>query len=416
MLVPTIPQLEMTEPILSRSALTRVLQSLLMAEFKAARGGAFREEEFPPSLLQPWSEDLNIAGNGSYSLGCDSLELMGLAAATNEMFHPSQANLDTGMLSARTFGEWLDIIQNGWRAGVAEVTFQTSGSTGTPKRRTHPFSHLQTEVDYLARMFMGQRRIVALTPPHHIYGFIFTAMLSDRLGLEVASSKRTGLRGEQLELLSGDLIVAIPEQWQFLDGTVRNWPKDIHGVVSTAPCPRQFIQALIEAGLQGMTEIYGSTETSGIGTRTWPAEKYRLMPHWRPETTSELHECGLIHDSGMSVKLMDRVNFSEDGCFLLAGRLDGSVQVGGTNVYPARIAALLASLPGVADAAVRLMRPEEGTRLKAFVVPDSEFPQDNLRKELEVWIKTHLTTMERPKSITLGPDMPTALPGCGVDW
>jgi long-chain acyl-CoA synthetase len=265
-------------------------------------------------------------------------------------------------------------------------------------------------------MFMGRRRIVALAPPHHIYGFIFTAMLSDRLGLEVASSKRTALRGKQQELRSGDLIVAIPEQWQFLNRTVQEWPKHVHGVVSTAACPRELTESLMERGLEGMTEIYGSTETSGIGTRTWPGDKYRLMPQWRLATASDLQECGLIHDSGMNVKVMDRVNFSEDGCFLLAGRLDGSVQVGGTNVYPARIATLLASVSGVADAAVRLMRPEEGGRLKAFVVPDSEFPQDILRKELEVWIETHLSTMERPKAITFGPDMPAALPGFGVDW
>jgi long-chain acyl-CoA synthetase len=402
--------------LLSRSALKQVLQSLLIAELKVARGGTFGGGDLPRSPARPFAEELNIAGNGTDSLGCDSLEAIGLAAAANEMFHPSPANLDIGMLAARTFGEWVDIIESGWRAGVAHVTFRTSGSTGTPKRCTHGFSHLQTETGYLAGIFTGRRRIVALAPSHHLFGFLSTAMLADRLGLGVVSTGATDLPLEQLELRSGDLVVAVPEQWQFLNRTVQEWPKDVEGVVSAAPCPPDLIRSLTEAGLQGMTEIYGSTETSGVGTRRWPADNYRLMPHWRFATAGDSLEGGLIHDSGMRVQLMDRVDLRPDGGFLLAGRLDGSVQVGGTNVYPARIAALLAARPGVADAAVRFMRPDEGMRLKAFIVPDSELSHDILRRELELWIETHLTAMERPRSLSIGPAMPAGSLGPTFDW
>jgi len=376
----------------------------------------FRGHELRHSFSGEWSEDFSIVGNGSDSLGCDSLEVLGLAAATNEMFQLADANLDTEVFSARTFGGWLDIIEAGWRAGIAHITFRTSGSTGTPKRCTHEFAHLQTEVRSLADMFNTQRRIVALVGTHHLYGFIFTAMLPDRRGLEVAPDVGTGRVGLPHWLRSGDLIISIPEQWQFLNRTLTTWPKQIEGVTSTAPCSRDLIRSLVERGLRGMTEIYGSSETSGIGTRKWPEDAYRLMPHWHSVPASDLERTNLIHDSGMRVQLMDRIQFSQNGCFELAGRLDGLVQVGGTNVCPARIAAMLASRPGVANASVRLMRSEEGMRMKALIVSDSESSQEVLHHELEVWIETHLTAAERPKALTFGPTIPMDSLGRALDW
>jgi long-chain acyl-CoA synthetase len=172
----------------------------------------------------------------------------------------------------------------------------------------------------------------------------------------------------------------------------------------------------MQAGLHRMTEVYGATETSGIGTRVWPEDAYRLMPHWHPTNTNDPQKTNLVHASGMQVQAMDRIFFQEDGCFVLGGRLDGSVQVYGTNVYPARIAALLISRPGVCGAAVRLMRPEEGMLLKAFIVPEPETSRDIVRRELEGWIKTHLTAAESPKALTFGPAIPTDSLGNALDW
>jgi long-chain acyl-CoA synthetase len=406
----------MTLPFLSRRALTRVLQSLLETELKAARGGVSRDEKVPHPLSRTWPEDLIIAGDGSHSLGCDSLEVIGLAAATNEMFHLSDVNIDIELFSAKTFGDWLDIIEAGWQAGVVHITFRTSGSTGTPKRCTHEFTHLQVEVCHLAEMFVTRTRVVGLALAHHIFGFIFTAMLPDQLGIDVLSDKRIRQAGSDHWLRRGDLVVSIPEHWQFLNQTLAKWPEGVNGVVSTGPCSRRLIDSLMETGLDGMTEIYGSTETAGIGTRAWPEKTYRLMPHWRPETTSDRRKTDLIHNSGMRVQLMDRIQLCDDGSFYLSGRLDGSVQVGGTNVYPARIAALLVSRPGVADATVRLMRPDEGMRLKAFIVPSSELPQDILRRDLEFWIQTHLTTPERPKRLAFGLAKPIDSLSSELDW
>jgi acyl-coenzyme A synthetase/AMP-(fatty) acid ligase len=55
-------------------------------------------------------------------------------------------------------------------------------------------------------------------------------------------------------------------------------------------------------------------------------------------------------------------------------------------------------------------------RLKAFIVPEPETSQDIVRRELEGWIKTHLTAVERPKALTFGPAIPTDSLGNPLDW
>ncbi len=93
------------------------------------------------------------------------------------------------------------------------------------------------------------------------------------------------------------------------------------------------------------------------------------------------------------------------------------VQVGGINVSPQRVAAALAQRPGVAQATVRLMNPDEGTRLKAFIVPrEATADTAALEAELWTWIDEHLAAAERPKSIVFGNVLPVGPLGKAADW
>jgi acyl-coenzyme A synthetase/AMP-(fatty) acid ligase len=91
--------------------------------------------------------------------------------------------------------------------------------------------------------------------------------------------------------------------------------------------------------------------------------------------------------------------------------------VGGVNVSPARVRACLLEHPLVQDAAVRLMRPEEGHRLKAFIVPRPELPPgDDWQTELRRWIDGRLTPPERPRALRFGPALPQGTMGKDADW
>ncbi len=97
--------------------------------------------------------------------------------------------------------------------------------------------------------------------------------------------------------------------------------------------------------------------------------------------------------------------------------MDAAVQVGGHNVYPSHVAARLREHPEVEAAAVRLMTPAEGDRLKAFVVPRRrEACEDLLRRELSQWCHEHLTAPERPRAFSFGAELPTNEQAKPLDW
>ena len=327
------------------------------------------------------------------------------------MFALADAGRHHALALSDRFGEWLDIIEGAWRAGSTTMTFSTSGSTGKPKRCTHALAELDAEARYFAGRFGEYRRVLAFAPAHHIYGFLFSALLPEKLGVPCLD---TAAAIEALATLQrGDLIVAFPERWFWIERVVRRWPCGVHGVTSTAPCPRDLIAALTEAGLGGFSEVYGSSETAGIGVRSWPETAYRLLPRWRfADDEGE----ALTDEAGHRVGLPDSVERQGTDTFVPIARRDGAVQVGGVNVYPDQVAAFLRTCPGVTEAAVRPTHSEHGLRLKAFVVPNGALEEDDLRARLADRIHRDLQPASRPCNLVFGDALPRNAIGKLSDW
>lgn len=411
-----------------RGALARVLQGLMQAELAAARGrrggrhdssspGQSPLDQAPPRRVpprEPWHEDARIAGRSPGDLGCDSLEALWLTSAACEMFHLFEAGEQDAIVRAERFGEWIDIVTRAVARNGARVSFTTSGSTGKPKRCTHRLDDLDRETRHLATLFADRTRVLAFVPAHHIYGFIFTALLPDLLDAAVVDPAHAVQALSTLK--RGDLVVSFPERWMWLERTIRQWPDGVSGVTSTAPCPRALIEALMGQGLAAMTEVYGSSETAGVATRAWPDTGYRLMPHWTFDDGHDAAVTRVIDGSGRCFELPDAVRRAADGRFTIVGRRDDAVQVGGVNVRPDDVAAALRERPGVSDAAVRLMRPDEGLRLKAFIVADVGWNEDDLRSQLDAWMGQALEPAARACALTFGRRLPTNDLGKSADW
>ena len=404
--------------LLSRTALRRVLQSLLAAQSSAAYGLRGSHASRVDRLPAIWPETLQLSDGGHPSLGCDSLERLRLAAAANEMFHLYEGGDEANLLAMDTLGDWLDHIEASLRRGTARVTFQTSGSTGLPKRCCHSIEHLRLEAGALAERFSDRRRIVAMVPAHHIYGFIFTALLADDLRVEVWSAERASPGELARGLRPGDLVVTFPERWVWLERSIPEWPSDIAGVTSTAPCPSGLVSSLKRRGLAGMVDVYGSSETAGIAWRDDPEDAYVLMPHWQfaANSDAETEASSLVHAAGFGAAMPDHVAMVGSRSFRLRGRVDGAVQVGGINVHVDRVANLLADRPGVHAASVRLGGTEYGARLKAFIVPEPGVDPEALEIDLSAWSARHLPTVERPTAFTFGPNLPRSALGKPMDW
>ena len=385
-------------------ALPRWLSDLIRSEARIIR---------PASALPlgVWAPKTRLDEQG---LGFDSLERLQLAAALSEALHMHESGIADFLLAKRSFGEWCAVATQSLDHYSAKLTFRTSGSTGQPRPIVHALRDLHEEVDaLLPLLFDGTTRVVSAVPCHHIYGFLFTVLLPQRLGdiplLEVAGLSPGSLVAS---LRAGDLVVGHPEFWAAAARAVPSgWNSGVCGLTSTAPCPAETAERLDQAGLSQLVEIHGSSETGGIGWRADPDADYALMPQWQRD------EDGDLRRNGVTFTAPDRLEWVESRRYRINGRLDGAVQVGGVNVFPARVEEVLSGHPGVAAASVRLMAPTEGRRLKAFIVPrDPAAEVASLQAALESFALGELPAPERPRAYTFGAQLPRGPLGKLADW
>lgn len=332
------------------------------------------------------------------------------------------------LLDLPTLAEWGDALARQWNGHPEALVFHTSGSTGKPGVWSHPFSVLEQEVRFLASLFLGRSRILTIVPRHHVYGFIFSVLLPQALKCPVVTVPPFPSPSFLSGLRKGDLILAFPLFWkamaQLLDTDRHHLPDGVCGISSTGPCPAEIIHRLLEKGLERMTEIYGSTETSAVGTRHHPDEPYTLLPYWQTCRSGTPGENDIValrrHESSGAVSipypLPDDVSWTGERSFSPMKRKDKAVQVGGVNVYPERIAGIIETHPDVQACKVRLMRPEEGNRLKAFIVPTPDARGKIPGLEFRNWLARQLTSPETPRSFIVGDALPVTPIGKDCDW
>lgn len=384
------------------AVLSRFIADQVASDVSRLRPGATLP---PPST---WTAEMDL---GAAGLGMDSLELVSIASGLSETLHLHRSGIEDYLLARRRLGDWVQIATHGLGVYDQEITFHTSGSTGSPKPCTHRLDGLLREVRTHAALCGPKRRIISLVPGHHIYGFLFTIMLPRLLDAAFVDM-RGRLPGRVLaDLAPGDHVVAVPEQWALLARTGAAGLSGITGVCSTGPLDPAIHRTLTDRGLS-LTEVYGSSETAGIGVRQSPDDPFRLLDGLTLSPDGTQLSSGW---DGMEKQLQDRLIRVDTSHFRLAGRRDGAVQIGGINVFPDRVAAALRGHPAVMDAAVRPLPVPDGLRLKAFIVP-REPDRPDLQQCLSVWAETHLSQPERPKSWTFGPALPTTDMGKPRDW
>ena len=392
------------------TSVERVVRDLLAFELARARPGRALPQ-------QPWPANLDLVAD----LGADSLDLMGAATALGDLLGFSRSGVADALLERALLATWVDTARTSLERHDAELVFRTSGSSGAPKRCPHSLASLWREVDELARLVPGRRRILSAVPAHHIYGCLFTVLLPQAdpqvlcSVLPVLDLRAQSPASLAAQLEPGDLVVAHPDFWAQGAALGPDFPPDVVGVTSTAPCPDAVAQALAGGGLR-LLQVYGSSETAGVGWRDAAGEPYRLLPYWRRTGLDNTLE---REGAGGSVErhaLQDRLVWSGPDLFIPDGRIDDAVQVGGTNVFPAYVAGVLAMHPAVAECVVRPMRADEGARLKAFVVPMGEQAGAVLRTALSRWIGERLAPAERPAAYSFGPALPRQPNGKAADW
>jgi long-chain acyl-CoA synthetase len=408
----------------SNSEALRVCRDIAWSELSANAGMRARLQAAKlqrlDSLLD-WSEQ---------SLAADSLTRTSLATAVATWCDAFDSGYSDLFLARKNTQEWAHAMLRARAASHAvaqaqsgharaAITFSTSGSMGQPKHIRHREATLWQETQGWAQQLVGRKRVVVCCPVHHIYGFIWGVMLPQALGVPVIElAWDSPDLATQLE--SGDLLVAVPTQWQWWTQAqqIQRWPADVIGVSSTAALPAAAAQAAHAQGLKHLLAIYGSTETAGLGWRdevaavTDPqAALYRLGPARRRVPEGEGIAVCLPDGMIAPLVLQDIIEWHSDTQFAVLRRQDDVVQVGGHNVSPLAIAQTLQTHPDVQAAAVRLNTSLSVPRLKAFVV----LREHCTAQAFEQWLST-LAPHTQPTSIRYGDALPSNSLGKASDW
>ncbi|WP_160763791.1 AMP-binding protein [Kangsaoukella pontilimi] len=399
---------------LGREHSDRLLRHLILDDIQSSGGKGPLWFQAAKALFRPdgGASDAKDVVIGEDGVGLDSLARLSAASAVSRFFDLGSAGLDDYLLLEPSLDGWCGLVLKRLKeaSGSPVLVFQTSGSTDSPKMVTKPVSEMFIEGTALGSVGVMRevKRIVSLAAPTHVFGFIFSVIMAEIRTVPVIDCALRSPISVMKGLRPGDVLVATPFQWKFLMETGVSFPNGVGGVSSGAALPEQTWNDCSNAGLATMTEVFGSTETGGLGYRTAPDSPFAFLPHL-DVSAETLSYAG----SGVPVPLQDELErIGEDG-FTPKGRLDHAVQVAGVNVSLSRVADTLRQCDLVADAAVRV----SGARLKAYVVPaDPLMPDEQIMSALHAHATRLLEPVARPIAFSIGAKLPLNEMGKLSDW
>ena len=276
------------------------------------------------------------------------------------------------------------------------ATVYTSGSSGEHVACPKTAGQLLGEAATLAATFSIPRgaRVAPMVPPHHIYGLLFGVLVPLVSGASFYRGTPLHVPEVLAALVGGvDVLVTVPAH---LRGLLVAKPGEL------PPVPRVFSSAAplsprVAAGVRErfgwtISEVFGSSETGGIGWRESGGEG-----PWTPLAGVEVGESD---DGRMTVRspfvhpreaqpyvAADRVRALPDGRFEHLGRADGVLKIGGVRVSLAEVERRLHGIDGVRDAAVLAVDVggARGHEIWAAVVAPG-MRAEMVRRALRAWL------------------------------
>lgn len=243
---------------------------------------------------------------------------------------------------------------------TARLTLSTSGSTGEPKRIDKTLRQLDNEVQALERQWgdvLGRAVLVASVSAQHIYGLLFRVLwplAAGRAFVRLAQPYPEYLQQASLpHSESGFAWITSPALLKRL-GDNLDWDalKQVRKIFSSGGAlPTDAAQAVYRLLDQAVTEIYGSSETGGIGWReggdAWtpfPGVRFTTLPDGRPAIASPYLPLNTLEPCA------DALEQGPDGRFELLGRLDRIIKLEEKRISLPALEGALSLHPWVSEA------------------------------------------------------------------
>lgn len=351
--------------------------------------------------------------------GFSSLDMLTLASRFATCLGIERTGLEDLLLARRSADGWLAVAQRSLAIDDSQMRFYSSGSTGAPAVHSHKLSLLLRETEHFQAILTPACRIVSLVPCHHIYGFIWGVLLAQTMGVAaIRINPATTLPSSWCRRLQeNDLIVATPDLWSMVVDTQAAMPSGFTAVSSTAPLNPKTAHALLALypGIT-LTEVYGSSETAGIAWRQNHSRQFTLLPYW------ELLQQGsdwVLKDKqhGTRHVLNDRLEQLDSHGFVVRGRRDRVVQIGGHNIDLAELEKRLCTHPDVREARVRSEQCDSGVVLHYFLALKS-LPNKpiNWCPAFSLWLNAVLGDLPPPASVVIGDEIPVGTLDKKISW
>lgn len=237
------------------------------------------------------------------------------------------------------------------------LTFYTSGTTGKPKAVMHKLEDIVEEVGAWADAIEKPQQVLSTVPLNHIYGFIWAVALPLYWGVPSIDKRSTMM---SCDAGINQLIVSIPAMAHTLLMTRQLDRPSSRIVFSTAPCEHEVLTDLAQEDFHAIYQIYGSTETGGVGIRDHTDPIYGLR-------SGVSLENGILFGNKGMLPIQDILSFKSERRFTVEGRKDEQIQVNGYNVEVSKLADELKSDPDILDAHVEVIQGAANQILSASI-------------------------------------------------
>lgn len=265
--------------------------------------------------------------------GCDSLLLVSLATSVGDYFGVPHSGLEENFIRHRDFTSWIDIVYDSLKHYNKGINFSTSGTTGVPQQVFHTQEALEKEASYLQSLFRKSKRIVSFVRPHHIYGFLYTIVLPKYLKIPVDFYEPIP-NGTIYQTPKDSLLIATPAIYDVEVKKNGFFNENITAVSSTQTLDKKTKSALRQKAIEEVVEIYGSSQSLGIGYRFDTQEYFTLFAY---------------HQRGSLKQVQDALMWQNEREFALQGRLDEQVKHRGMLLDLSRYEKQLHALEGVQE-------------------------------------------------------------------
>lgn len=294
----------------------------------------------------------------------------------------------------------------------------TSGSTGKPTLVPKTFRQIEVEANFIFELFNRPSRVAGLIPWCHIWGLLSTFFVPLKHGGVCDLGSGISARGilERAAENALDLAAGVPVYYQAMvrlleEGVVPPFKTRCRFASASAPLSPELRARFKKMTGTGITDILGSTETGGIAFRhedgPWTAE---------PHVEIKIDEAGRLYARSPSVSFDTRDGFVAvgdmaepvEGGFVLLGRQDDVVKIGGRRIALSEITRTVEACPGVFHAAVAAETVAGTLRLSAYVEPKNP----ELRaKDVKAFVRSRLADHKVPRTIHIVSKLPLTSSG-----